>query len=68
MSHNQCGWCSNRECPCWTKPNTKPCHEWFGYPGTYRKDDKETWPAKFCLFCGFERKDHKSLIHNGGKR
>lgn len=75
MSHNQRSWCSRRECPCWTNPVARACSEWMGYAtswrgayqGRYVKNDMETWPFKFCPCCGFEKKDHKPLIHNGRK-
>ena len=64
---NDRGWCSNRECPCWTRKSKRACHEFMGWRGTYRSKDKETWDARFCAFCAWERKDHRPLIRNGGK-
>ena len=74
MSHNPRGWCSNRECPCW-RPSKRACSEWMGYAktwrgvyqGPYKKNDIESWPFKYCPRCGWEKKDHKAVIHNGKK-
>jgi hypothetical protein len=74
MSANQRGWCSRRECPCW-RQSKSACSQWEGYSaswrGTYQghyvKSDMETWPFKFCPCCGLEKKDHRPLIHKGGK-
>jgi hypothetical protein len=58
-------WCSNRNCPCavpW-----KPCSRWMGWRGTYNRKDKDSWPARWCPRCGWEKSDHKPLIHKGGK-
>jgi hypothetical protein len=66
-------WCSRRDCPCGIPGN--PCSNWEGfdkrhkgvYQGRYVKGDKETWPFRYCLHCGWEKQDHKPLIHKGGK-
>ncbi len=66
-------WCSRPECAC-GKPG-RPCHEWMGYlkkwrgiyQGKFDRKDCETWPFRYCPCCGFEKSDHKSLIHNGKK-
>ena len=63
------GWCSRRECPCWTA-SKRACSEWMGYDkgnGPYRRKDSESWPVRYCPCCGWEKKDHKPLIHKGGK-
>lgn len=61
-------WCSIPGCPC-GKPG-KPCSQWEGYSklyGRYNVKDRETWPFRWCPCCGWEKKDHKPLIHKGGK-
>jgi hypothetical protein len=61
-------WCSNPACSC-GRPG-KPCHEWMGYYprwGRYDPKDKDTMPFRWCPRCGWERSDHKPLIHKGRK-
>ena len=61
-------WCSNPACVCGIPG--RPCSRWEGFDkrhGRYDPDDKETWPFRYCLYCGWERSDHKPLIHKGGK-
>lgn len=66
----QRGWCSRQTCPCWTVKVKRACPEWMGYSkgnGPYRANDIETWPVRYCPLCGWERADHRPLIHNGRK-
>lgn len=61
-------WCSIPGCPCGIPG--KVCPEWMGYDkmhGRYDRKDPETWPFRWCPCCGWEKKDHVSLIHNGKK-
>ncbi|HSU47466.1 MAG TPA: hypothetical protein VLJ40_11175 [Arthrobacter sp.] len=66
-------WCSIPDCSC-GKPG-RVCAEWMGYQkvwdgvyqGPYNSKDKESWPLRWCPCCGWEKKDHKPLIHKGGK-
>jgi len=61
-------WCTIPDCPC-GMPG-KPCTRWEGYAkghGRYDPTDKETWPFRWCLSCGWEKSDHRQLIHNGRK-
>jgi len=77
MSANPKGWCSHRECPCWTHKVSRACSEFMGYDkrlcrkqgdrAVYDKNDMETWGFRYCDRCGWERADHKPLIHKGGK-
>lgn len=61
-------WCSTPGCPCGVPG--KPCFSWEGYDkrhGRFNVKDKETWPFRYCLACGWEKSDHKPLIHKGRK-
>ena len=66
--------CGNRDCVCFAVPNP-PCESWLGldknegrkHGERYIREDIDTWPYRFCIICGWERKDHKQLIHNGRK-
>ena len=42
-------------------------HHKLGIRAVYDKNDPETWGFRYCACCGFERADHKSLIHKGRK-
>ena len=53
MSHRTRPVCGNEACPC-GKPG-KVCLAYIGYYGPY------------CIRCGWEARDHKPLIHKGGK-
>ena len=68
--HYGLSWCSNPKCLC-AVPG-KPCHRFMGMDNKqwrryYNQADKDTWPARWCPRCGWERSDHKPLIHKGGK-
>ena len=68
MSFQPGPWCSNKQCPC-ARPKGV-CFNFEGFDKKYGKfdqDDKETWPFRYCICCGYERKDHKTVIHNGRK-
>ena len=67
--HYGLSWCSNRNCPC-AVPG-KPCPRFMGPDKRFRrfyvKELKDTWPVRWCPRCGWERADHKTNIHKGGK-
>jgi len=61
-------WCTIPGCPCGIPG--RPCAQWEGYEkkhGRFDRKDIETWMFRYCGCCGFERQDHKSVIHNGRK-
>jgi hypothetical protein len=56
--HNGLTWCSNPDCVCGRQGPV--CPEWMGYDDTegYDESDVESWPARWCPRCGWERDDH----------
>ena len=62
-------WCSRPGCPCGRAG--KPCSSWEGWPKRFRRyynqKDKDTWPNRWGPCCGWEKSDHRSLIHKGGR-
>ena len=62
-------WCSIPGCSCGIPRGVCGSH-FEGYDkkyGRFDRNDMETWPFRYCPCCGYEREDHKPLIHKGRK-